>query len=315
MDKVSIVILNWNGLSDTLECLESVSRIDYPNYEVIVVDNGSTDGSPEAINRAFPHVTLIRNERNLGFADGNNVGIMHALKNDSDYVLLLNNDTVVDAGLLDEFMTVARSHPLAGIFGAKIYFFSDPDRIWFAGGRWNMRQGHCLHLGWGEEDDGRKYELVEEVDYVSGCCIFFGAKVARRIGLLDSRFFLTFEDTDWCYRARMAKIKCLFVPRAKVWHKVSTSFGGKSEVYIYYFTRNRLLWAERDLRLFQRVFVYLAIARELYYYSLRMQWPENKAEVRARLVGLRDYLLRRFGAENVPHRITQQEMTHKTIHS
>ena len=125
--KVSIIVLNWNGRNDTLECLESVERIEYPNFDVVVVDNGSNDDSVAAIHAKFPEITLLETGKNLGYAGGNNVGIHHALQQNANYILLLNNDTVVDPALVQQFVEAGQLMPEGGAFGAKIYLYSKPD--------------------------------------------------------------------------------------------------------------------------------------------------------------------------------------------
>ena len=147
--RVAVIVLNWNGREDTLECLRSIRSIAYSNFGVIVVDNGSTDGSVAAIRASQPSVEVIDTGENLGFAGGNNVGIRRALELGADYVLLLNNDTVVDPGLLRAFVAAAALHPEAGAFGAKIYFHSEPTRIWYAGARWEAGAGELRSRGLG----------------------------------------------------------------------------------------------------------------------------------------------------------------------
>src|SRR5436190_7401977 len=134
---VAVIVLNWNGRDDTLACLESLAGLNYDNFQVMVVDNGSTDGSVGAIRPRFPGVEIIETGRNLGFAEGNNVGIRLALDRGMDYVFLLNNDTVVDPSLLSELVAAAERCPEGGIFGAQILYHSDPLKIWFAGARWD----------------------------------------------------------------------------------------------------------------------------------------------------------------------------------
>ncbi|HIC91275.1 MAG TPA: glycosyltransferase family 2 protein [Syntrophaceae bacterium] len=306
--KVSIIILNWNGLEDTLECLESVFKLDYPNFEVIVVDNGSTDDSVRQIRQEFPDVVIIENGKNLGFAEGNNVGIRYAIKNGAEYVLLLNNDTVVDPQLLNAFVEASQLYPEAGIFGAKIYYYSEPNRIWDAGAKWNQNIGKFYIIGENQLDNENKFEQMIEVDYACGCSLFFRTALVSKIGLLDQRFFLTWEETDWCYSARRAGFKCLYVPKAKVWHKVSASFGGNhSPLFRYFYIRNRLLWAQRNLPFSKRWDVYKHVVKELfpclklkeYPVVKRIYWDiyrcVKKPQVKAQLLGLRDFVLRRFG--------------------
>lgn len=312
---VCIVILNWNGRLDTLVCLESVEKIAYPNYSVIVVDNGSVDDSVLAIRAAFPQVKLIETGANLGFSGGNNVGITRALELGADYVLLLNNDTVVEPGLLDAFVAAAKRFPDAGVFSAKIYFYAEPNRIWYAGARWSTKDGCFKQVGEGELDDGQRFAAACETDYACGCAFFVPAARLHEIGLLDDNFFLYFEETDWCYRARKAGYPSIYVPEAKLWHKVSVSFGGEgSPLALYFQTRNRLLWASRHAALPRRFAVYAASMRALlhrfvrpllrartgrsyslktWWWAMRMVWldPSN----RAYFMGVRDFWLRRFG--------------------
>lgn len=308
--KVSVIILSWNGLKDTIECLDSVKKIDYPNYEIIVVDNGSTDGSPEEIARLFPEITLIRNKENLGYAEGNNIGIRYALSNGADYILLLNNDTVVDAKILKSFIEAADMYPEAGIFGAKIYYYSEPNKIWSAGSGWDEKKLAFFLRGFGELNMNDKYNQIIGIDYVTGCALFFRKVVAQTIGLLETRFFLVAEDSDWCYRARKAGFKTLYIPNAKVWHKGAASFKGwGSPMRAYFNIRSSLLWAQRNLPIFERWYVYLTISRYFFpYVSTIKEYPlikriywdisemfRAKLQFKAKIFGLRDFVFRRFG--------------------
>lgn len=243
--KVFVVILNWNGKDDTIECLKSVSKINYSNYEVIVVDNASGDGSVATIRRVFPAVTLIENKSNLGFAAGNNVGIRYALDKGADFILLLNNDTTVDADLLNELVAAYGTIPVAAFLGGKIFFYDKPDIIQYYGGRYSeshILEGH--HNGEGEKDDGRFNDVIES-EYITGCAIFAHRSLLENIGLLDERFFVYWEDGDWCLRAKSAGFKNYVIPGAKLWHKVSRSTGGGSPISTFYVTRNRILFAKK----------------------------------------------------------------------
>ena len=317
--KIAIVILNWNGAADTLECLRSVCGIEYSNFEILVVDNGSTDGSVEAIRQYNPSIRIIETGGNLGYAAGNNVGIRVALKDGSDFVLLLNNDTIVDSALVKKFVVAAGTIPNAGILGAKIYFYSEKKKISYAGGKWKNIFSGCTHIGEGVLDDGQSFNRVDETDFVTGCALFIRREVIEAIGLLDERFFLTFEDTDWYYRARRRGYQCIFVPSSIVWHKVAASFAGEnSPLRVYFSSRNRLLWAEKHLNWLQRVGLHVQTYGVMAKHFLhpifstgepinpkRRYWefmgglrsPLNKA----RLFGVRDFWLRRFG--NCPDEI------------
>ena len=315
--KICIIILNWNGLDDTLECLDSVKKIDYPNFNVIVVDNGSTDNSVEVIKKRFSEVTLIATGKNLGFAEGNNVGMRYAMSKGTDYILLLNNDTTVDARLLSSLVEAAEQNLDAGIFGAKIYYYSEPDKIWYAGATWNRESSYFHIIGTGEIDNGSAFESIYETDYACGCALFVRTEVIYKVGLMDPKYFLTYEESDWCYKARKAGFKVLFAPQAKVWHKVSSSFGGaRSPLQQYFYTRNILLWGGRNLPLsehwrllrktFKDVFRLECGRKESGWIGKRLYWTfracrtriwGGKADpvIRAKYMGFRDYIFRHFG--------------------
>lgn len=314
---VDIVVLNWNGKEDTLECLDSIHKVDYPHYKAIVVDNGSRDGSAAAIHGKYPDIPVIENKENLGFAEGNNVGIRYAVKDGADYILLLNNDAIADPGLLKAFIDEAGRHSDAGIFSGKIYHYSEPGRLWYAGVKWNEKGSYFQDLSQGAMDNEKDFQQAAETDYANGCAMFFKADIVKKIGFFDPIFFLCYEEIDWCYRARRAGYKCFFVPDAKIWHKVSVSLGGdKSLLRNYFNTRNILLWGERYLprnkyfallsKTFGDVFGFDIGKPENGWIGKRLYWAFSSSYRRLLLrkkddviksgyLGLRDYLLRRFG--------------------
>lgn len=310
---VYVIVLNWNGCSDTLSCLESLTRISYRPLHFVVVDNGSTDGSAEAIRYVFPEVHLIETGENLGFAEGNNVGIRFALEQGADFVLLLNNDTEVDPNLIQALVEAARHQPDGGIFGPKIYYYSEPTRIWAAGGSWNKRKKHFEQRGDGELDIGQ-YATPVTTEFIVGCAMFIRRSVFEKIGLLEPKFFLNYEEIDFCTRANFVGFDNVYVPDAKLWHKISASFGGEDAPLKIYFTfRNRLLWAERNLPVLRIIGIHAAVYAGLrnrfikpllsgtpgrsflkgriWAFSSACRSPSNQAWVK----GIRDYWLRRFG--------------------
>jgi GT2 family glycosyltransferase len=298
---IAIVILNWNGKENTCECLESVAKITYQNYQVIVADNGSTDGSVTAIAQKFSHTMIIENGDNLGYAEGNNRAITYAIEQGFDYVLLLNNDAIVDPHLLDNFMSVSESNPNAGVFGAKIYYLSEPQKIWFAGGK-ILPELLTSHEGFGEIDDKLLWEEVRPIDYACGCALLVKSEVIKKIGALESKFFLMWEETDFCCRARAAGFECLFVPKALVWHKISASFKGGDEGYLqnYFMVRNRLLWIERNVSFSERWNFYRGVfLSDLNNYIRGCISPNSdsrrKLKSQVSLIAVRDYILRKFG--------------------
>jgi GT2 family glycosyltransferase len=319
---VSVIVLNWNGRDDTIACVESLKAVEYPNFVTLVVDNGSTDGSVTAIRRRFPEVEVIETGCNLGFAEGNNVGIRLALERGSEYIFLLNNDTVVSPSLLRELVAAAVRCAEGGIFTARIHYHAEPKGIWSAGVRWRQDRMQFQHV---QDDSENSIDPrgVAVTDYACGCALFAAAVVFRKVGLLDPKFFLTYEETDWCFRARRAGIPSYYVPSAVLWHKVSASFGGAESPLIEYFmTRNRLLWGERHLGFKDLVQLYKVTwweVRERFLDSsprqaagliqrwrqfrkgLAVAWrdPSNQAVA----LGALHYILRRFG--DAPARVRE----------
>jgi GT2 family glycosyltransferase len=222
--RTSIIIVNWNGREDTLACLASLAPVASPNVTVIVVDNGSQDGSVAEIRSRYPGVTVLAQETNLRFAGGNNEGIRHALASGADQILLLNNDTTVDAGFLRSMTACLRSAPDVGAVAPHIYYYDRPDLLWYAGGEISMWTGTMRHAGIREKNagDGHPYETA----YATGCCLLARREVLEHVGLLDESFFIYAEDADWCARARNAGWRIMVDPGARIWHKVSVSAGG-----------------------------------------------------------------------------------------
>jgi len=208
------------------DTLDSVKKMTYPNFRIVVVDNGSIDGSQETVRTQFPETTLIENGKNLGFMEGSNVGLRYALAQPAGWALLLNNDISVDPAMLSEMMNVAIAHPDVGIIAPKIYYFSEPNILWYAGGLINYLAGIISHRGLRQEDRGQ-YDRIEETDYITGCAMLIKREVLETVGLLDPIYSPMYsEDADFSVRARRAGFKLMYVPRAKLWHKVSSFSGG-----------------------------------------------------------------------------------------
>lgn len=294
--KVALVVLNWNGWPDTLACLESLQALQYPNVWVIVVDNASTDGSVEIIARAFPEVTLIRNEDNLGFADGNNMGIRAALAGGADYVMLLNNDTTVAPDMVDRLVEAVEAEPGGGVAGPTIYYHAEPNRVWSAGGTIDWRLGNSAMLGLNEIDAGQFGVAPRRVDFVTGCALLADRATWERAGLLDGRFFMYYEETEWCVRASRAGARIVHAPLAKVWHKIAPDGRADSPRVHYYMTRNRLLFLRRaGVSALTWVRVAFDYARTLASWSLRSRWRHKRAQRDVMLQAIADFLQGRWG--------------------
>jgi GT2 family glycosyltransferase len=242
---VTVIILNWNGKSLTEECLESMRAVSYESLKVMVVDNASSDGSVEYLKPKFPEIEFVVNDRNLGFAEGNNVGIRIALGRGDDYVILLNNDTVVDPGLVQRLVEAAEKDERIGFAGPKVYFFDFKGRkdvISFAGGLIDYRKGKVVHVGEKEADAGQ-YDTEKDYDYVEGSSMLARADMLKKIGMLDPSYFLYWEEIDLCVRGSAAGYRSIYVPGASIWHKIGASSQGFGN--FYYMMRNRFWFMRR----------------------------------------------------------------------
>ena len=242
---VAIIILNWNGLGDTIECLESLRRITYPSCKIVVVDNGSKGNDASILEEKYGKaVHIIRSKTNMGVAGGCNMGIRWALKTDATHILFLNNDTTVERRFLDELVEVANSDQKIAVVGPKIYYSEDPHRIATVGGTVNFWTGNAPLVGRATIDRG-EFEDVREVDYVSGCALLIKKEVIGRIGMFDEDYFAYYEETDLCTRARRSGYKAVVAPKSVIWHK-----GGRSdksgEISLYFMTRNRFLFMKKN---------------------------------------------------------------------
>jgi len=287
---VIIIILNWNGWRDTLACVESCRELSWPNYRILIVDNGSTDGSEKFLRQNLTDVEIIQSGANLGFAGGNNIGIRKALALGADYIWLLNNDTLVDPQALASLVEAMEHAPDAGIAGSKIYYHAEPRRIWFAGGMWRKGHLHWRQRGANQFDKGQFAEQ-SEVGSVSGCSMLMRSTTIDKIGLLSEDFFLYWEDTEWCARAQEAGYQILFVPGSIVWHKVSVSTKQSSYTQYYYFTRNGFFFLRSyDPRLLPIFGLYN------FLFGLKSLLGGNAQPMQGLIRGCRDFLQRRKGA-------------------
>ena len=292
---VYIIILNWNGKDDTIECIRSLRKINYDNYKIVIVDNGSEDDSVFEIRKNFSKIKIIENKKNLGFAGGNNVGIKYAVENEADYILLINNDTAVDENFLSELIKVGESDEKIGLLGSKIYFYSEPNRIWFAGGKINWLKNKGEHIGL-DEIDNNQYDKINEVDYLTGCCLLVKREVIEKIGVLAEDYFLYYEDTDFSVRAKNAGYKIIYVPKSKIYHKISRSTKPGSSSYIYYHVRNGLVMAKRNGSFLNKMAIYPYCVFLFLKQVIKIIFlPQKRNWIYAVLRGEKDFLLGKMG--------------------
>ncbi len=233
--KISIVLLNLNQHKLTIDCIKSLMDDDYTNFEIILVDNGSTDDSVKifySLKQEFSNLKLIENKENLGFAEGNNVGIRNC---DGNYILLLNNDTIVKKNFLSSMVEATKKFPKAGAFGPKMYFWDKRSEIWHIGGEITMFLNFVT--------TPLKYkDLYKKVSWLSGCALMMKRETIQKVGLLNESFFIYLEDVEWSIRATKAGYELIYVPDAELWHigSVSSKKIGGTPFFIYLGYRNKL---------------------------------------------------------------------------
>lgn len=289
--KVAVIIVVWNGIEDTLECLRSLACDRYPNKQLILVDNGSTDGSAERVREVWPAVDIVETGMNLGFTGGNNAGLRRASEIGADYAFLLNNDTTLEPGALSELVQVAEREGMGAIFAPVTHYYDVPEKIWFSGAVLNLGKGKALH-------DARKQPGIHTAPYsspwVSGCAMLVRGSAVDQVGLFDERFFLTWEDVDWCIRMTKAGWSVRVVPSARIFHKCSRAIQRLDRIRCYYAVRNSLLFARKHAGLAYwsaLVFVVFKHARE----ALREGPEERRGAFWALWEGLQDHWNGRYG--------------------
>ncbi|MGE3841508.1 MAG: glycosyltransferase family 2 protein [Vicinamibacterales bacterium] len=291
---VTCVVLNSNRREDTLQCLASIEASTYRPVASIVLDCHSTDGSVEAVNARFPDAHVIELAENRGYAGNNNVGIRAALHMGAAWVFVLNEDTILAPDCIEQLIGVGQSRPGIGIVGPLVYHADEPTVIQTAGGRLNSRW-EGWHLGANEPDEGQ-YSDVRPVEWISGCGILVRREAIEAVGVLDERFFIYWEETEWCVRARLAGWDILNAPSARLWHKgVQRDYRPKPTV-TYYLTRNRLLMLSTHHAPWSAwVTAWAQLLRTLVSWSVRPKWRAQHAHRDAMARGIADFVRGRLG--------------------
>lgn len=289
MDKIAIIIVNYNGLAYTLQCIESIRKSSiYNQCKIIVVDNASKKDDGIIIKENYSDIVVIFSEINGGFSYGNNLGIREAQRDGYSYIMLLNNDTEIDPNMIE---LLKEKCDRDTVTVPKMYYYSDPNRIWFGGGMLNPWTGDLIHVNQ-DRMDAEFVDNEKECSFATGCCMMFHASVIEDVGLMDEKYFLYYEDAEFSIRLMRHGKKIVYVPDAKLWHKVnsSTSKGG-SAFMRYYMNRNRLLFvaAARDMVRFT-AFPYTLLTR-----YIRMWQCKDKAVKEAIKMGIDDFRQGVFG--------------------
>ena len=272
--KVFVLILHYGEQEDTLECLRSLDKLDYPNFEVLAIDNDPNHRLDD-LNFSYK-ITRIVNAQNFGFSGGNNVGIKYALENGAEYILLLNNDTVIEPEFLKILIETGEEDEKIGILGPMIYKLGTNEPH-FSGGRINWLYTKAEHKPGAE-------------DYITGACLLIKRKVVEKIGLMPEEYFLYFEDAEWCLKARRAEFFCKVVKEARIGHKVSKNTQEYSFSYIYYQYRNGLTLAKKNAPFLIKIIAYKFSLLDYLKQALKIVFmPSKKQWAKAAMRGIEDF--------------------------
>ncbi len=294
---LAIIIVNWNSFNVTTNCLESLRLLEYSNFEVIVVDNGSNDDSVAQIKSDFPEVTILQNGENLGFTGGNNTGIEYALDLGMDLIMLLNNDTIVTPDFAVILTNTLVNDSSLGAVQPKIMYNQERDVIWNAGGLFNAFFSLSKTRGLDEKDKGQ-YDEPIDVDWITGCCFLVRSSIVKQVGLLDDKFFIYYEDSDWSFKIRNLGYSLRYEPKSKIYHEVGMSNlnrkdhneGNVSPFTHYMVVRNHLFMVKRYAKGVNKIGSWanqvLKISGYIGYFILRRRFVKLKFVLK----GLRDGL-------------------------
>ena len=290
--RVIILVLNYNLTDYTVECVRSLQGVSYESLEILIVDNGSTDQTPESLKKALPGIEVHSTGVNLGYTGGVNAGLKIALERDPDYILVLNPDTIVDKDFLGHLVSAMEEHPSAAGACGTIYTHHDRSLVWYAGGRMVPLRGIAVHENMGRHLDPSTLGVPRTVSFITGCMILFRPSALRVTGLEDERFFMALDDIEFSARMEKCGFQLLYVPQSVIYHKV---FGEKESPFkVYYSVRNRMLLIRTAwngaVGFIARMYFLVVISMKL-----PVWWLAKPPMFRAAWMGLVDYFQGNFG--------------------
>ncbi len=299
---IGVLVLNWNSPQDTIRCLRSIENSDYSNYQVLVVDNGSEDDSLDQLQKTFPDLKILETGQNLGYTGGNNVGIRYSIEQGVDYIMILNNDTLVAPSMLHKLVSAAENFPQAGLVGPLIFSLESPSNLFAAGSFIDWKKGKTWHRFMFQPASGIIESLeTQPVDFIAGCCMLISRTAIEKVGLLSPSYYLNYEDVDFAFKIKTAGLSVLFVPEAIIWHKISATLEKLPLVNIYYITRNSLFFFNKCAPGLSK---YIAVSniilrnmRTILAWSFlpRYKQQDKTNDKLAILFGMRDFFLGRSG--------------------
>lgn len=300
MPKTAIIILHYGKIQYTLDCLSSLNNeIKKEKLIHTIVVANSDNGIRRELSYKYPEVELINNENNQGFSQGNNIGMKRALQLNCENIILINNDAEVQEGLIQKLSNYISSNTQIGLISPKVYFYPGNEYypkkytkkqkgkvIWYAGGKIDWNNCYASHAGVDEADCGQ-YDKISETDFATGCCMAIHKSVIEKIGLLDEKYFLYYEDVDFSIRAKRAGFKVVYFPESHLWHKNAASSGKPgSPLHIYYQTRNRIYFGFK--------YAHFRTKKSLFFESIKNLLIDNKQSQ-----AIKDYYLGNMGRKSL----------------
>lgn len=309
--KVSIILLNYNGFEDTIECFNSLQNISYLNHNIIIVDNDSPDKSMDKINEYMinnhldfiyykdikssqnnvenKYITLIQSGSNGGYGHGNNVGIKYALKNDSEYIMLLNNDTIVEKDFLEPLVEELMKDKNIGIISSQIFYENRRDIFWENGGNFNQLTGKVSHVNFNEKNIGQINN--ENCTFLSGCLWLIPKKVFFDVGFINEEYFMYVEDLEYCHRTIKNNYKLKVSSKSRIYHKVGSSSGGEiSPFCIYWMTKNYLKFMTHNVNI---VFWPIFITNNILRFTIKFFFSKKNELLKKQFIAFYDFILRK----------------------
>ncbi len=296
MAKIGVILLNWNGLNDTAECIDSLDK-STDKLTIYVVDNDSKNNEALVLISRYPHVKVLAQKENLGFCKGNNVGLQEAISDGMEYIVILNNDTLVPANAIAKLTESFTKLSDAGAVSPLILEDPAREKVWFSRAIWDSRHAQFRLSSPGDKFDELMKQDPYPTEFACGCCLLTSAKVLNEVGLLDERYFAYYDEAEWCARLLKHGYHSYVVPASVIYHKVSRAV--PSLVSTYLLTRNRLLWMNENLSFRKRLRSFPYLFKEFIWHRFHV-WGLTKGNYskqysRALLQGRRDYFSRRFG--------------------
>ncbi len=275
MDKLYIILLNYNGYEDTFDCINSIKECEKRlNYEIVVVDNCSTDDSYSKLEK-IDDIKLIKAKSNDGFATGNNIGIKYALSQKAKYVLLLNNDTIDTKDSIYKMIDKMNNEMDIAVLGCRIMYYDNKELINYYGGTINWNKGTVSMYGYKEKykEDGKKFFYC---DYITGCCMLIRTDILENTGLLPEEYFMYYEDVDFCAKVKQNGYKLAVLGDSFIFHRTSSSSGGEGSPFaIEWNTRNRLVFMKK-YKFKMHSYVYFYISRILVGFKYLIHGEKKK---------------------------------------